>query len=224
MTSLQRAKKPFKFSIRLHLSEVTGRKATNLEELLKHIKAVSGSCIYHHTHRFLQIHQYLSPEPPNDFAYWTSTVLKEDELAERLASIDVVQSRSIRELREEIVKTIKDYLKNNPQAKRKFATPPYEFYFIKTASFVLPSSYTASTLEEFNEILKKINIGSVYFHIFEARMRLKKRTNDFSFWIEDSLNEKELSRKISLIDPYTHTMEDLRKEITMLIDERIQKG
>ena len=73
---------PFRLHTRLHLSELTGLKAATLNELLELIKTVSGSCIYQHTHRFLQQHQYLSPEPPNDFAYWVSTVLGEDRLAE----------------------------------------------------------------------------------------------------------------------------------------------
>lgn len=222
MRTLKKAKKPFRFSTRLHLSELTGRKATNLKELLEGIKKVSGSCIYHHTHRFLQIHQYLSPEPPNDFAYWTATVLREDELAERLASIDVIQFPTIRQLREEIIKVMTDYLKEHPSAKRKFASPPYEFHFIKALSFVLPTPYVVHTLEEFVEVLKKISINSIYFHIFEARLRLRKRRNDFSYWIADSLGDKELADRIARIDPYTHTMEDLRKEIVKNIHDRVR--
>ena len=221
MSSVKRAKKPFKFSIRLHLSELTGHKATTLEELLKYIRKVSGSCIYHHTHRFLQIHQYISPEPPNDFAYWVANALKEDDLAERLASIDIIQFTTIRKLREEIIKVIEGYLKEKPSAKRKFASPPDEFYFVKSVSFVLPTPYEVYTLKEFVEILKKINMGSIYFHIFEARMRIRRKTNDFSYWIEDSLKDKELADKIAHIDPYTQTMDDLRKRIIKLVKKRL---
>jgi hypothetical protein len=117
MKELIKAKEPFRFYTRLHLSELTGLKASNLEELLELIKEVSGSCIYHHTHRFLQQHQYLSPEPPNDFSYWVREVLGEDELAERLASIDIIQFSAIRKLRERIISVIKDYLEKNPKAK-----------------------------------------------------------------------------------------------------------
>ena len=91
MPELVKAKEPFRFYTRLHLSELTGLRATTLRQLLGLIKKVPGSCIYHHTHRFLQQHQYLSPEPPNDFAYWVTEVLGEDELGERLASIDTMQ-------------------------------------------------------------------------------------------------------------------------------------
>lgn len=218
-----KAKEPFRFYTRLHLSELTGLKASNLEELLNSIKEVSGSCIYHHTHRFLQQHQYLSPEPPNDFAYWVREVLGEDELAERLASIDTIQFSTIRSLRDKITSVIENYLKKNPKAKLKFAKEDERFHFIKSISFIIPANYLAYNLEEFIQILGKITVDSIYFHVFESRIRLEKGKNDFSFWIETSIGDKKLADKLSKLDPYTYTLEDLRKKIIRLIEERIRK-
>src|SRR3990172_3770893 len=121
MNALNKAKEPFKFYTQLHMPELTGLKAANLQELLDLIKTVPGSVIYHHTHRFLQQHQYLSPEPPNDFAYWAAEVLGDHELGEMLASIDTIQFSTIRSLRERIIAVIEDYLNNNPLAKLRFA-------------------------------------------------------------------------------------------------------
>src|SRR4030043_1557486 len=98
-----KATEPFRLCTRLHLSELTGLKAATLNELLELIKTVSGSCIYQHTHRFLQQHQHLSPEPPNDFAYWVTNVLGEDELGEKLASIDIIKYSSVGGLRERLI-------------------------------------------------------------------------------------------------------------------------
>ena len=221
MPELTKAKEPFRFYTRLHLSELTGLRASTLNQLLDIIKEVPGSSIYHHTHRFLQQHQYLSPEPPNDFAYWVADVLGEDELGERLASIDTIQYSTIRSLREKIASTIENYLKDSPLAKLKFARSGEEFHFIKSVSFILPTNYIAYDLKEFAEVLKKITIDSIYFHIFEARLRLEKPTNDFSFWIENSLGNKELGEDISGFDPYTRTLEDLRNTIIQIIERRI---
>ena len=221
MPELIKAKEPFMFCTRLHLSELTGLRATTLGQFLALIKEVPGSCVYHHTHRFLQQHQYLSPEPPNDFAYWVADVLGEDELGERLASIDTIQYSTIRSLREKIASTIENYLKDSPLAKLKFARSGEEFHFIKSVSFILPTNYIAYDLKEFAEVLKKITIDSIYFHIFEARLRLEKPTNDFSFWIENSLGNKELGEDISGFDPYTRTLEDLRNTIIQIIERRI---
>jgi len=216
-----KAKQPFRFHTRLHLTELTGLKASNLMQLCELIKVVPGSSIYHHTHRFLQIHQYLSPEPPNDFAYWVTEALGEDELAEKLASIDTVQYSTIRALREKIIRTIEDYLKKNPLSKMRFARPGEEFPFMKSVSFVLPTNYTVQTVEEFVDVLKKITIDSIYFHIFEARLRLEKETNDFSYWLEASVGDKVLADEIAKLDPYTRTLEDLRKVLIEKIEERI---
>lgn len=213
-----RAKQPFRFSTRLHLSELTGLRASTLGQLLALIKAVPDSCIYHHTHRFLQQHQFFSPEPPNDFAYWVTDTIGEDELGEKLASIDIMQQTTIRGLRDKLAQIIEDHLKNNFFARLKFARSGEEFHFIKSVSFILPTNYTACNLKEFAEILKKITIDSIYFHVFEARLRLEKPTNDFSLWIENSLGDKTLAEKISNLDPYTRTLEDLRKTLLQIIE------
>jgi len=214
------ANEPFRFYTRLHLSELTGLRASTLPQLLDILRSISGSSIYHHTHRFLQQHQYLSPEPPNDFAYWVAEVLGEDELGERLASIDTVQFSNIRSLREKIIQTIEVYLKENPLAKLRFAKEGAEFHFIKSVSFIMPSNYVAADLKEFVDILRKITIDSIYFHIFEARLRLEKQSNDFSYWIETSIGDKELADKISRIDPYTRTLDDLRNVLIRTIEKR----
>jgi len=221
MPELTKAKEPFRFCTRLHLSELTGLRAATLSQLLDLIKDIPGSCIYHHTHRFLQQHQYLSPEPPNDFAFWVTDILGEDELGERLVSVDTMQYSTIHDLREKIISTIENYLKDNPLAKLKFARSGEEFHFIKSVSFILPTNYIAYDLKEFSEILKKVTIDSIYFHIFEARLRLEKPSNDFSLWLENSLGDKALADKISKFDPYTRTLEDLRNTIIRIIERRI---
>ncbi|MFC1667306.1 DUF5752 family protein, partial [Candidatus Omnitrophota bacterium] len=79
---MKKDEKTFKFYTRLHLKVLTGLKASNIKELLRLIKKVSDASIYYHTHHFLQQHQYLSPEPPNDFAYWITSALNEETLGE----------------------------------------------------------------------------------------------------------------------------------------------
>ncbi|MCK9432195.1 MAG: DUF5752 family protein [Candidatus Omnitrophica bacterium] len=219
---LLKAKEPFRFYTRLHLSELTGLRATNLSQLLNLIKKVPGSCIYHHTHRFLQQHQYLSPEPPNDFAYWVTDVLGEDELGEKLSSIDTIQYATIRSLREKIVSTIEDYLKENGMARLRFAWEGEEFHFIKSVSFVLPTEYLVGDLGELLEVIKKITIDSIYFHIFESRLRLEKMDNDFSNWIRNSIGDKELADEISGLDPYTYTLDGLRNKLIRMLEKRIE--
>jgi hypothetical protein len=215
------ATEPFRFYTRLHLSELTGLKAATLIELLDFIKTVPGASIYYHTHRFLQQHQYLSPEPPNDFAYWVSNVLGENELGEQLASVDIIQFNSIQSLREKIIIVIEEYLQKHPSAKNKFVNPGAEFHFIKSVSFVFPTGHTAGDLKELAEKLRRVTIDSIYYHIFESRLRLEKGENDLSRWMKDAIGDTVLAAKLSRLDPYTFTLEDLRTKIIGLIERSL---
>ena len=214
--------KAFRFTTRLHLRELTGLKAHNLKELLRQIETVPGSVIYHHTHHYLQQHQFLTPEPPNDFAYWVREALNERELAEKLTSINTCEYETIRALRDKIAAVIRDHIERHPGRLRE-ANEGQELNFLKSVSFVLPTPYFAETLEEFVEILRKVTVDAVYFHMFEARLRLEKGTNDFSLWLETSLGEKGLAKKISRLDPYTHTLEGLRQRIIQLAEARLKQ-
>lgn len=219
--NLPRAKKPFRFVTEVNLTHLTARTAKNLPELLGHLKEVPGSVIYYHTHHFLKQHQFLSPEPPNDFSYWVNSALQNEELAERLAAVDTVKFRTIRDLREKIIQTIQSYLGRS--GNHREAVPGDEFRFMRSLSFILPTPYEVYDLREFSESLKKVSINSLYHHIFEARIRLTQGINDFSHWFETSLNETGLSKAVARMDPYTQTIESLRQRIIDIVQARIQE-
>ena len=213
---------PFRFVTEVSLTQITGRKARTLRELAAHLKEVSGSVIFYHTHRFLEQHQYLSPEPPNDFAYWVSTALQEAELGEKLAGIDTVRFTTIRGLREKILETIEKHIAANPDERR--APRGQELYLMQTVSFTLPTPYEARNLEEFLESLKKVSIRSLYHHIFEGRIRPPLGVNDFSNWLENELGETRLAQAIHHLDPYTQTLDGLRRRIIRLIETRLNEA
>ncbi|MFH1189533.1 MAG: DUF5752 family protein [Candidatus Omnitrophota bacterium] len=221
MENAVKASEPFRFYTRMYLTGITGLYARSLKELGALMRIVPGSCIYHHTHRFLQQHQYLSPEPPNDFAYWVSNVLGERELGERLYSIDTMQFASISALRDELASTIDGYLNRRRLARSRKTGREEAFYFMKSISFVLPTDHVADDLRSFVEILKKITVDSIYFHIFESRLRLGRGMNDFSNWIGASIGDKALAAEISKLDPYTHTLEELRTILIRLIERKV---
>lgn len=216
------ADNPFIFYSRLHLIELTGIKASTLPELLENLRKVPGSCIYHHTHHFIQRHQYLSPEPPNDFAYWVSEVLGDKQLGEELASIDPMAHPTIRSIREALIGVIEKALKSRARLKNLSAPDGQEFSFLKSVSFIFPTPYTAHDLKEFADCLGKVSISSIYFHMFEARLRLERPTNDFSNWLVSSLNEKQLALKIAGFDPYSLTGEGLRENVLRILEKRIK--
>jgi Family of unknown function (DUF5752) len=213
--------KPFRFASSLSLTLLTARRARDLAELLAHLRAVPGSVIYYHTHHFLVQHQYLSPEPPNDFAHWVTNVLQEDRLGEQLAAIDLIQFRTIRALRERIIDVIETYL----DQRRELRTAPdgEEFHFRESASFIVPTQHVAYDLREFADCVEQIGFGSLSFHFFDARLRLQKGENDFSEWLDTALGEEQLARQIARLDPYTYTLDGLRKEVVRLVRRRLQE-
>jgi hypothetical protein len=210
---------PFRFYTRLNLIELLGRRAVNVEELLKGVKEVPGTSIYYHTHRFLQQHHYLSPEPPNDFAFWVTNSLGLDALGERLASVDTVRFRSIRELRQALVEVIEASLRG--RAPHPVEAPEgEEFHFMSARTFILPTHYEVNSLEEFREALGKVSIESLYFHMFEAKLRLERGENDFANWFETN-GQSQLAREVSRFDPYTITLEGLRRTIVQKVSRYV---
>ena len=213
------ARDPFRFYTRLTLTRLTGRRASDLAEMLEHLRNVPGSVIFHHTHHFLVQHQHLSPEPPNDFAFWVTNVLQEDRLGERLAAIDTVQFPSLRELRERAIAVIEDYLATRRELRT--APPGEEFHFMDAVSFTLPTHHQARTLAEFAAGLRDVGYATIAYHLFEARLRVGAEDNDFSRWLEQELGEREVAAAIRRLDPYTHTMEGLRQRLLRLIAPRL---
>ena len=208
---------PFRFVTHLTLTELTGRRARDLLDLLRHLKIVPLSVLYYHTHHFLEQHHTLSPTPPNDFAFWVTNVLQETSVGERLAAIDTIQFSSLASLRDTIVSTIESYLMTAKSLRP--APEGSDFFFMNSRSFLLPTPYEAHTLEEFAQALQKVSIHSIYYHVFEARLRLE-RGNDFAEWL-GALGEKNLAWQITLMDPYTQTLKSLRKRILSLVERRL---
>jgi hypothetical protein len=218
---LRLAEEPFLFKTQLSLILLTGLKASNVAQLKEHLQTVPESSVYYHTHNFLQRHHFLIPEPPNDFAYWSTNVLNEERLGEALTAIDTVRLGSLKDLRRALVSTMDSFLEKNSVLRE--APPGSEFYFMKVILFNFSTVYQARDLLEFVDCLKKVSIHSLYYHMFEGPLRTSRPVNDFSFWLKD-LGETLLAKKIAKLDPYTYTLEELRSCIIRLVEKRIREG
>lgn len=205
---------PFRFYAKLDQTLLLSLQARNAGDLLAGIRQVPESSIYHHTHRFLQRHHYLSPEPPNDFAYWMSAMINDDALSEQLASIDVIQFRTIPQIRDAFVAVLEEALRSGEKVRDCFRGE--EFRFMATRTFVLETPFIARTLAEFRDVLRTVSITSLYYHMFDARLRLAQGENDFSLWFRN-LGHPVLADAVSRLDPYNCTLEGLRNDIIELV-------
>jgi hypothetical protein len=209
---------PFKFKQCVSLLESTGKKAKDLRELRDGIAAVSDECIFHHTYQYFLKGHIL--EYTNDFAHWAGEGLEERALAEQLSNIDPYDFKHIADLRSILLNVIRGYLKKFPEPRK--AMTGDEFCFNETVTFIFPAGVRAQNLAEFLTALKYIDTASVYYHFYEARTRLGGGTDDFSRWIEDVFEKKELANRIRSIDPFMHSLESIKKHIIEAVEEEVR--
>lgn len=212
----------FEFRSLLNLTLLTGLRARDLAELVQHMRTVPGAVIYHHTHHFLVQHQFLSPEPPNDFAYWVSNILLEERLGEELAAVDLLRFPTLRDLRNALIHVIQEFL--DTSSNLRTAPAGEEFHFMESVSYVVPTGVLAADLVEFREGLKRVSLSSIAYHMFDARLRLEKGDNDFSRWLEQSRGERQLADAFRKVDPYTHTQDGLRRRLVTMVSKRIEES
>jgi hypothetical protein len=205
---------PFIFYTEHRLIGLTGIAARNLPELLKGLETVPGASIFYHTHQEYLAHHFQKPLFYNDFALWVSQAIHEDELAEKLAAVDLLLFTAIKDLRERIVGIVRRHMGEDHWVPRD-CPPGDEFHFCRSKSFPVPTNIVAHDIPEFFEKLPQVTTVSLFYHFFEARLRLGRPTNDFSRWIADQ-GEPELARSIDQLDPYIRTLEELRDDIVAL--------
>jgi hypothetical protein len=133
-----------------------------------------------------------------------------------LASIDVMQFVRLSDLRNRFLELLEGYLKSVSHKVSGKCPEGEEFHFMSSRIFVIPTGHVAGSVNEFRELLKTVSIHSIYFHVFEAKLRLEKGDNDFSIWLRSAGREKE-AEEISRLDPYTFTLEGLRDKILTIV-------
>jgi hypothetical protein len=202
---------PFIFYTEHRLVGLTGRSARNLPEMLEHLRGVSGSTIFYHTHGLYLRQHFVKPRFYNEFAGWVYQSLQERRLAERIGAIDLLSMTSIRELRESLICQIERHFRDTTDAIRDCREGD-EFHFCEAKSFVVNSGIVAPTVAEFFRCVTSISNASIYFHIFESRLRLERATNDFSIWLRD-LGETRLAKAIDRLDPYAVSLDQLKAQI-----------
>jgi hypothetical protein len=73
------------------------------------------------------------------------------------------------------------------------------------------SGETATSLDDFEKKLQIVSADSVNFHL---------QRGDFQKWIEDTLGDRELAKRVSLVK-LTLPVENLRKELLAIVQTRI---
>jgi hypothetical protein len=208
------AKKPFYFNTSASLLRIGQEKATTLSELLHALHTCSSDSIFQHTFRTLQEHHFIREGFSNDFAHWAFSACNEPGLAERLASLDVREYTDVGDIRQKIEEIVAGYIEANPASGERRSREP--FYFCASETVVLPTPFVAHSMQQFVEDLSRVSLHSIHHHFIEARLRLKLNSNDFSQWLQEE-DLPEAAAKLNRIDIYTATLEDVRRQIILVV-------
>ena len=90
------------------------------------------------------------------------------------------------------------------------------FHFMKSTIISVPTGQTATSIEEFVQVIETVDASAIYNHMFEARQRIRKSRSDFASWIEESLGMTELADDIEGLDCYMYSLEGLREKLLEL--------
>jgi len=182
---------------------------------------VPDLAIFHHTYGFL-LRQAVGPAPyPNDFALWVGTELRDRRLAERLAIIDPFGAGSIEDLRSALAATIEDHLRHMPVTPTLGQGEP--FVFFQSHNVPVATGHRASTLTEFRDCLAEVDASAFFFHIVEARFRLRRARSDFAEWLAGAAGRPDLADRVERIDPYVGTLERVRDRYLAVLDQALEE-
>lgn len=210
---------PFEFRQCVNLIKSTGRKARSLRELRDIVETVSDESLFHHAYQYFLKGHVL--EYTSDFAQWAGENLEERALSEHLSNIDPFSCKGIDDLRRELLRVIDSYLDTFPEPRK--ALPGEEFYFNETVTLIFPVGIRVKNLAEFLMAIKYVDPGSLYYHFYEARIRLGGGVDDFSRWIEDILGKNNLAERIRAIDLFMHSIEGIREHIATEVEEELRR-
>jgi Family of unknown function (DUF5752) len=218
-TQVRTPVKPFYFNTSAHLLRITRQKATTLSEFLDSLRECPEGSIFQHSFRTLEEHHFIREGFSNDFAHWALSACNEPSLAETLATVDVREFTSVKELRDRFVEIVENFLKRSPDSAARTARDT--FYFCASDTVVIPTNFVANTLREFAEGLRGVSVHSLHHHFIEARLRLKLMSNDFSQWLHEDMGLTDAARQLNQIDIYTLTMEGVRERIIRIVERSL---
>lgn len=189
----------------------TGHRAQALRELHAGLRAVSPESIYFHFWGRLLRPRLDDPEFHSDFASWARHSLHDEVLAERLAVVDPADFHQVEELRREVL----DIVEARIDETMPMAVPPdRQFHFRHCQTLVLDTGIRVADPADLVDVLPRLSLGSIFYHMIDARRRDPVRVDDFRVWLGECGPALEpLVDRIARVDPYFSTLAELRDQL-----------
>ena len=210
----------FEFKQCVGISKLTSQRAINLAGLKELLTSASKESIAHHTYQYFLSGHAL--EYTNDFAHWVAESLGEKALSERLSNIDPYGFADIDELRQGLLRPIEERLKETPAPRDAMSGDGFQLG--EAVILVFPASIRVQNLAEFLSGIKYVDRSSIYYHFYEARMRLGSSVDDFAKWFLNSLGNQGLAEQMKMLDPFMHTLEGVRAHIIAVVEDEVRRS
>jgi hypothetical protein len=198
------------------VSIATGLRAQNLRELRDHLQAVHPGSVYFHFWGGQLRPDFDDPEYNNDFASWAGHALHDLKLAERLGVIDPAQFSSIESLRQELIDIIEERLDETEFLN--WAPRDRQFHFVRAQTVVFDTGRRLRHPRELAPVIPALSLGSIYYHVIDARRREPHLVDDFRAWLMRCGEEyADLCQRFATVDPYFITLAELRTQLANIV-------
>ncbi|MBI3545469.1 MAG: hypothetical protein HY081_02570 [Gammaproteobacteria bacterium] len=196
----------------------TGLRAQNLRELRDALVTVHGGSIYYHFWGGLLRPGFDDPEFNNDFASWIHHRLHDAKLAEQIGVIDPASFSDMEELRRELIDVIEKRLDETEFLS--WAPRDRQFHFIRAQTVVFDTNHFIQRPPELANIISSLSLGSIYYHVIDARRRSPQAIDDFRAWLMLFGDEfADLYSRLAQLDPYFVSLIELREQFTAIFKE-----
>ena len=201
----------------------TGRRAQNLKELRNHTLDIHQDSIYYHFWGGLLQPRFDDPQFNNDFANWSHYRLHDNILAERLAVIDPTDFDDLEDLRREVVEVLDQRI--DEVDRPAWVSIDRQFHFIRFKIVVFDTGWRIENPEDLPDLVARMSVGSIFYHVIDCRCRYPKRADDFRAWLEGLGDRFEpVCSRLAAIDPNFITLVELRRRLATALRKGFEEA
>jgi hypothetical protein len=187
----------------------TGRRCTNLRELLEAVRSVPDAVLEHHLMRCALDDHFDLNEFPNDFARWAWDGLGDHALGEQLGLVDPYQRASMAQVRSELIDVLEGRLWQLDRVP--WCRPGLELQLVESQLTAYDTGERLPTPAALAETVPRMSRRSLFYHVHEAWRR--RKTDDFSAWLEGREADPTMVARFRAVDFYFLNLNQLREEL-----------
>lgn len=142
---------------------------------------------------------------------WSRDALHDEPLAERLAAVDPSDFSDLEALRREVLEIVEERL---DASDGQLARRDRQFHFRRCQTVVFDTGVRIHRPDGLVAAVPAMSVGSIYYHVIDARRRDPVRCDDFRAWLgQFGPTYEELCSALGAIDPFFSSLAELRVQV-----------